>query len=112
VLGCGSTYFSESTAGSPPPPPYIVTITADGIGPSFVHVWQGRVAVFVNADNRPHSIFSDAHPTHTQCAGVVNLGSLAPGERRETPLLPSGECYFHDERDPSNTANQGVLILH
>jgi hypothetical protein len=117
-LGCGG---ANSTTGSNPPPtpaepvpspPYIVTVSATGVTPQVTHVWQGRAVVFRNDDSRAHAFFMDAHPTHQECAGLLNLGALRPGERREVGNLPINACFFHGEEDPANRAFWGVVVVH
>lgn len=115
LQGCGSASVSPPEGPptpSPPLPPAIGTFTATGVNPQVIHVFEGRKATFVNEDTRAHNIFSDAHPTHTQCGGAVNVGALMPGERREVVNLPIDACYFHDDNDPADRAFQGVLVVH
>lgn len=115
--GCGSSTIT-STRGTPSPGPTfspgpaIVTITATGITEQVVHVFDERKATFVNNDSRPHAIFSDRHPTHEDCGGILNVGTLAPGERREVGGLQVNACFFHDDADPSSFPFTGVLIIH
>ena len=87
-------------------------ITPTGTSPQVLHVWEGRKAAFVNADARSHTLFADPHPAHTECAGILNLGTLEPGERREVVNLPIDACFYHDEADPANKAFQGVVVVH
>ena len=115
-LACGSVSSTSSTTLPPPgpaaSPPYFVTVTASGVSPQVTHVWQGGAVIFRNDDARAHSFFSDPHPAHHECAGILNLGPLRPGERREIKQLPIQACFFHKEEDPGNRAFQGVVVGH
>jgi hypothetical protein len=115
LAGCGS-----STITTPPPPANQptpeplkteVTIRASGVDPQVFHIFDVRKVKFVNADNKPHSIFSDPHPAHDTCGGMLNV-TLQPGEERVIENLPLDACFFHDESDPAAQAFQGVLVVH
>lgn len=105
-------------AGPPTPPPtpppggFVVSITPTGVSPQVLHVWEGRKAGFVNEDTRPHAVFADPHPAHSDCSGLLSVGTLAPGERRDVANLPIDACYYHDEGDPGNRAFQGLVLVH
>jgi hypothetical protein len=43
---------------------------------------------------------------------MLNLGTLAPGERKDLENLPIDACFFHDEAQPTNKAFQGVVVTH
>jgi hypothetical protein len=118
-LACGGGASSAVGGGSPTPtpeplasPPYFVTVSATGVAPQVTHVWQGRAVIFRNEDSRPHRFFMDAHPTHQECSGLLNVGELRPGERREVRNLPVNACFFHGEDDPANRAFWGVVVVH
>jgi hypothetical protein len=117
-LACGGVSATSSTSLPPPgpgpvaSPPYYVTVSASGVTPQVTHVWQGRAVIFRNDDSRSHSFFDDMHPTHLECSGLLNLGSLRPGEVREIGNLPINACFFHSEEDPGNRAFWGVVVGH
>ncbi len=90
----------------------MVSITSTGMSPQVLHVWEGRKAGFVNEDTQPHAVFADPHPAHTSCTGMLNIGTLAPGERRDVENLPIDACYYHDEGDPANMAFRGLVLVH
>lgn len=112
--GCGSSKIT--TPGGPPPTlapiPAEVTISARGVTPQVLHIFDGRKVTFINADTRARAIFSDTHPGHGGCGGILNVGTLAPGERREVTGLPPDACFYHEEGDPGATAFQGVMVIH
>ena len=116
VLGaCGSSnIYTRPAVPSeiPPPAPAIVRITANGNDPQVAHVFDDKKVTFINTDTREHSIFSDLHPTHNDCGGVLNVGALQPGETREVTNLQIGACYFHDDTAPTTFAFRGLVIIH
>jgi hypothetical protein len=57
-------------------------------------------------------VFADPHPAHSGCAGLLNVGTLGPGERRDIGSLPIDACFYHDEGDPANRAFQGLVLVH
>lgn len=106
------TDVPPSPTDTTPDPPYYATITASGVSPNVVHVWRGRAVIFRNEDTRPHSFYADPHPAHTECSGMLNLGTLKAGERREVQNLPINACFFHSEEDPTRQSFQGVVVVH
>jgi hypothetical protein len=118
-LACGASGDSGPSQTPDPSPsplgPPTTTITAAGVDPQVLHTFNFQeTVVFVNGDSQAHDIRSDPHPSHSDCA-AMNLGTLAPGERREIagPTLPRFTlCYYHDEIDPANTAFRGVVVTH
>ena len=116
-LACGSASSTAGSSSPPPPepvasPPYYVTVSATGVTPQVTHVWQGRAVIFRNDDTRSHTFFADMHPTHRECSGLLNLGALRPGERREVKDLPINACFLHSDDDPANRAFWGVVVVH
>jgi hypothetical protein len=118
AAGCGSSGGGPSATPSASPSPLgppILTITSAGVNPQVLHTFDERETVtVVNGDSRAHDMRSDPHPAHTDCP-ALNLGTMAPGERREIPgpSLPGFTlCYFHDETDPANSVFRGVVVTH
>ena len=114
LAGCGSSNITTPPARNLPTPEPVrteVTIRASGIDPTVFHIFDTRKVKFVNADNTPHSIFSDQHPAHDTCRGVLNV-TLQAGESLEIENLPIDACFFHDESNPAAVAFQGVLVVH
>jgi hypothetical protein len=114
AAGCGSFQATPTPTptATPPTGPAVAVITANGMEPQVIHVWEGRHAFFENHDTQAHALYSDQHPTHGECAGKVNLGMMQPGERREITDLPYDACYFHDDTQPGARAFTGVLVVH
>ena len=115
AVACGGTTGTPSPPAAPsppvvtPPPPATppltatVTIDADGVKPKEVLIGIGGRITFVNADVRPHDMFSSPHNDHSRpdCPELTRVGFLVPGQSRETSVfeLPR-ECTFHDHIDP------------
>jgi hypothetical protein len=114
AAGCGSFEVNPQPSPTPTPPtgPAVVVITASGVEPQVIHVWEGRHAFIENRDNKPHALYSDVHPSHGECGGKVNVGMMQPGERREITDMPYDACYFHDDTQPGARAFTGVLVVH
>ena len=107
ILGCGSSSSSSGnplapdTAG-PGPSGATITIGANGVTPKSVTI----------SDNRPHTMTSDPHPSHTQCPAINAVDLLSPGQSKLTNALSKAvSCGFHDHNDPNNTSLQGSIII-
>jgi hypothetical protein len=118
AAACGSSRITTNTSTPPrvasTPHPPILTITASGIEPREAHFGDPTELTIVNADTRPHSIYTDRHPSHDQykeCA-MMNVGLLEPGERRVLPPPSHIACFYHDENDPDDQAFWGFFISH
>lgn len=116
LSGCGKSITSTRDNPTPGPTyspgPAFVTITSSGLQEQVVHVFDERKVTFVNNDSRAHSMFADRHPAHDDCNGILNVGMLQPGERREVTGLQVNACFFHDDTDPSAFPFTGVLVIH
>jgi hypothetical protein len=116
LASCGSSKITTAPppANRPTPEPLWteVTIRAGGLEPEVFHIFDVRYVKFVNADTQPHTIFSDKHPAHDNCHGVLNGITLQPGEERTIENLPVDACFFHDEARPDAKPFQGTLVVH
>jgi hypothetical protein len=117
VAACGSSRLTTPTRATLPettPHPPILTLTSTGVEPREGHFGDPTELTIVNADSRPHAIYADDHPGHAHYPGcdMLNVGELAPGERRVVPPPTHVVCFYHDETDPSNAAYQGFFISH
>src|SRR5262245_49957454 len=97
IVACGSSRVSTL----PPQPvptdqPPIVTIRASGVDPNPLHLFNGPEVTFINADSVPHSIYSDPHPAHNTCKGLIAVVDLQPGQQVKISGLPFDACFFHD----------------
>ena len=67
--------------------------------------------MFVNNDSRAHEPSSNPHPSHTQCP-ELNIGSLAPGQSRESGADGRWtHVRLHDHLDSTNAAMQGTIQM-
>jgi len=117
ILGCGSSSSSSGNplapdSAGPGPSGATISIGANGITPKSVTISVGQSVTFFNGDNRPHTMTSDPHPSHTQCPAINAVDLLSPGQSKLTNALSKAvTCGFHDHADPSNTSLQGSIII-
>ena len=115
ALGAALTACGGSGPSSPAPPPSGPTIAISSSGvvtPRELTVAPGARVLFVNNDSRRHDVTSDPHPEHTDCTEINQVGSLAPGQSRETGnLVAVRTCGFHDHDNPDNTNLQGRIVV-
>ena len=108
----GSTPSSPSDGGGTPTPATTITLTTAGVSQAAISVSQGTRVLFVNNDTRTREMFSDPHPEHTDCPELNQVGSLSPGQRRETGNLNTiRTCRYHDHTDPTNPRFQGRIVI-
>ena len=89
-----------------------ITITSSGASPRNLLVSPGAQVTFVNNDSRAHTMNSDPHPEHTDCAALNNVGFLNPGQSRQTGNLNVARaCGYHDHELPSTTSLQGTITI-
>jgi hypothetical protein len=113
VGGCSSgSPGTAQPSPTPAPETTIITITSSGASPKTVVVSPGSQVVFVNNDSREHQMYSDPHPEHTDCPEFDQVGSLAPGQRRQTGNLNMVRtCGFHDHINFENQALRGTVTI-
>jgi plastocyanin len=113
----GGGYSSPSTPSAPAPTPpaaaaLTVTISATGVDPRSLQVPMGGQVTFVNNDSRTHQIMSDPNPLHNDCPSINDVGTIAPGQSRQTASFTVvKQCGYHDHMNPDSAALQGVLIV-
>jgi len=106
--GCGGGDSPSSPSADQP----TVTISANGVSPTQVHIPVGGRVNFLNNDIRPHAMSSDPITTHTDCPAINDVGTLTPGQNRSTGKLDVARtCGFHDHTDESNTAFKGSIVI-
>lgn len=109
LAACGG---GGPSSPSPNPSSAKVTITASGVNPKSVQITIGGRVTFVNADTRSHAINSNPHPVHTDCPEINQVGSLQPGQSRDTGSFPTARsCGYHDHDAPDNTSVQGTIVI-
>ncbi len=112
LASCGG---SGSSGGTTPPsqtPAATITISGGSVSPKSVTVPRGSQVQFVNNDNRSHQMSSNAHPDHTDCPELNQVGFLSPGQSRQTGNLNTARtCGFHDHDQPNTVALQGSIVI-
>ena len=105
----GPTTGGGGGGGGTPVETTTITITNAGVTPQSIIVNANAKVTFVNNDSRAHEPSSNPHPSHTQCP-EFNMGSIAPGQSRESGAAVGGRtCGFHDHMDPTNASMQGTI---
>ena len=88
------------------------SITSMGVTPRVVTVSRGSQVTFVNNDSRPHDMESDPHPEHTDCPEINSVGTLNPGQSRQTGNLNTARtCGFHDHLAAENGSLRGSIVI-
>jgi plastocyanin len=108
LVRCGGS----SPAAPSGPAAATITLTVSGLSPSEVRIAAGGQIRFVNNDVRPHEITSDPVTTHTDCPGINAVGTLAPGQSRNTSALTVARtCGFHDHLNEFDATWKGRIIV-
>ncbi len=84
----------------------VVNITELGFAPKTVTVKTGGTITWVNTDKVNHTVNSDVHPTHLLYP-FLNLGAIAPGDKKSLVVTKTGTFTYHDHLNPSLT---GTII--
>lgn len=111
LASCGGS--SGPTTPPPPPSGPTITISSSGVvSPKELTVSPGTRVTFVNSDSRRHDMTSDPHPEHTDCTEINQVGTLSPGQSRETGnLVAVRTCGFHDHDNAQNANLQGRIVV-
>jgi len=108
ALACGGSSSSPTPAPAGP----MFSITSMGVTPRSVTVTRGSQVTFVNNDSRPHDMESDPHPEHTDCPEINSVGTLNPGQSRQTGNLNTARtCGFHDHLAAENNTLRGSIVI-
>jgi hypothetical protein len=111
VSACGGSPGGASPSPSQPASA-IITITSTGASPQNVVVSPGSQVMFVNNDANEHQMYSDPHPEHTDCPEFDQVGSLTPGQSRQTGNLNTVRtCGFHDHINFENLSLRGTVTI-
>jgi plastocyanin len=90
----------------------VVTITASGASPLMIQIRVGERVLFINNDSVVHDMSSDEHPSHLGCPAMNQVGSLSPGQSRETGNFVTAEtCTYHHHRDALNPGLFGSIVI-
>lgn len=112
TLACGGSSSPTSPALTSVVQTTTITITAAGVSPNNIEVALGARVLFINNDSKSHSMFSDPHPSHTDCPPINSVGFLPPGQQITTGnLITAGTCGYHDHDDPFNTKFKGQITV-
>jgi len=119
ALACGSSgsTTSPSSPASPGgctsgPNTTTIVIANNAVCPQKITVARGSQVTFVNQDSRPHEMYSDPHPDHTDCPELNQVGHLEPGQSRQSGNLNiARNCGFHDHINFELTALQGTITI-
>lgn len=110
LAACGSS--QPAAPSGPPVNTNTITITAAGANPRNIQVAIGSRVLFINNDSRPHWMASDPHPAHDDCPEFAPVGTLLPGQSRETAnLVVAQTCGFHDHDSPDTASLKGQVIV-
>ena len=112
-VGCsGDTPVAPTEAPINPTETNTITVTAAGVSPQQIQIQAGGRVLFVNNDDVVHDMSSDNHPSHLECPELNQVGSLSPGQSRETGnLVTARTCGFHDHLDAQNPSLNGTITI-
>jgi plastocyanin len=106
ICSCGSSPSSPSVAEA------TISIGPAGVSPTEVRIEAWGQVQFVNNDTRPHSIVSDPVDVHSDCPQLNQVGTLQPGESRNTGTLNlSTTCGFHDHLFKTDLTLRGRIVV-
>jgi hypothetical protein len=119
---CGSQITSSesfSDPGSlldpsqPRSPDPTVHVTASGTSPQVLHLDHPVTVTFVNEDTVAHSMEGAPELRYSDCPEMSQLQPTDPGQTTTVTLERGGIiCAYHDGRQPSVFAFQGILVVH
>ena len=90
----------------------VVTITASGVSPQTIQIRVGGLVRFVNNDSVVHEMSSDLHPSHLACPVINLVGSISPGQSKETGNFVTVQtCTYHDHLDAQNPGLLGSIVI-
>lgn len=80
----------------------LVSITASVFSPKNITIKAGETVAWTNSDSAVHTVDSAVHPTH-QLYPPLNLGNIAPGDKKSLTFPTAGTYKYHDHLNPSLT---------
>jgi len=90
----------------------VVTITASGVSPRKIQIRVGERVLFINNDSVVHEMSSDLHPSHLACPVINLVGSISPGQSKETGNFVTVQtCTYHDHLDAQNPGLLGSIVI-
>lgn len=107
--GGGGTPTTPSTGGGVGA---TVTLTANGVSDGTPRISVGQRIRFTNSDSRTHEVLTTPHLVHTDCPAVNDIGTLAPGQSKESSALTTVRgCGFHDHLNPDDNRFRGQVLV-
>jgi plastocyanin len=107
-----ATMPSTNVTCSTLPDAKTILISNNAVCPQTLTVPRGAQVTFINGDSRPHEMYSDPHPEHTDCPELNQVGHLEPGQTRQSGNLNNPRrCGFHDHLNFENTALRGTITI-
>ena len=90
----------------------VVTITASGVSPQTIQIRVGERVLFVNNDSVVHEMSSDLHPSHLACPVINQVGTVSPGQSKETGNFVTAQtCTYHDHLAALNPGLLGSIVI-
>jgi plastocyanin len=86
-----------------------IVITKDGFQPATIQILTGSQVTWTNADEAPHQVAADPHPTHTSIPGFDSTKTLKKNESYSFIFDKPGTYTYHDEKNPLKTL--GTIIV-
>lgn len=115
AVGCGGEIAVAPMAPSDDAPGAagnVVTISSTGASPLTIQISVGERVLFVNNDSVVHEMVAGPHPSHLACPEMNQVGSLSPGQSRETGNFVMAEtCTYHDHLDALNPGLLGSIVI-
>lgn len=110
--GASAVAPTASTDDNPGGSTNVVAISSTGASPLTIQIRLGERVQFVNNDSVVHEMSSDLHPSHLACPAMNQVGSLSPGQSRETGNFVMIEtCTYHDHLDALNPGLLGSIVI-
>jgi plastocyanin len=111
-VACGGGSSSDPTPSNSGTVGATVTITSSGVSNATPRISLGQRVRFTNNDSRPHEILTTPHGTHTDCPALNSIGSLQPGQSKDSGALDVRRgCGFHDHLSPDDQSLRGQVIV-
>ena len=111
---CSSSSPSPTLTPTPTPTPGggTITIASNAVSPRNITIARGSQVTFVNNDSRRHDMYSNPHPEHTDCPEINDVGTLNPGQSRQTGNMNTVRtCGYHDHNQDTVVSLQGTITI-
>ena len=89
-----------------------INLSASGVDNSTPSIAVGQRLRITNNDNQTHQMMSTPHGPHDDCPALNEIGSIAPGQSRESGALNTARgCGFHDHINPNDNRFRGQVLV-